>query len=336
MAVNRPDGGINNSQNQGFNKARGLVSKVNPAIGALHSLGTAGEKAVGGIIGGKKGGFAGQVLFNPIGAALSFSGDHERQRDVAAVDPAQAARLREIDRTRKQISSGTDALTQQRISEVKKSGETTKGQLAKFSGGDVGGTISSFLRAQRNTGKGINDAFQKGQARIPFFENLSTQLGNRISQRKLELGVHELDRSRAQEAQAQTTANLNESGRQASEGGTGGLGGVIDLVKGSGLISNKTGGGLGSLFGGQQGAESAGAGMLKAAGIGGGTGQAGGGGTFGQALGGASNGAAGGFGEGVKSAHGSVGGGAASSGGGGTAAGGLIKKGASLLGGLFG
>lgn len=197
------------------------------------TAGGLGGKALGTAVAGPLGGIAGGMIGSSIGSAIGggveslFGGGGGGDKEVARADPNQVARLKEIDRTRKQISSGTDPITRSAISEIKKTGETTKGQLAKFTGGDVGGTISSFLRAQRNTGKGINDRFTATQGRVPFFENLSTQLGNRISQRKLELDINAQDTQRAQQAQSQTNKNLNLSGVIASSIGNDGLGGLL-------------------------------------------------------------------------------------------------------------
>lgn len=318
-------------------KSRDLTAKATgPVSQGFHQLGKFGESTVGKAVGGEKGGFVGQVFFDPVGAGLSLLGGGERQRDVASVDPAQAARLREIDRTRKQISQGTDPLTQQRISEIRKAGETTKSQLAKVSGGDVGGTIASFLRAQRGTGVGINRAFQQGQARIPFFENLSTSLGNRIAQRKLELDINAQDTQRAQQAQAQTIENLNRSGQQAFEGdaGGGGINQLLGLLGGQqdqGGLSNIIGGGIGGAIG--QGEGGFGGGLLQS--IGGGTGQVGGGGVFGSGIGGNAGGGQNALGAGGGSLFGGAANQAASSGGGGAGFGEIIQKGIGAIGSLF-
>ena len=168
-----------------------IESSVGSLVGG--AIGTAIAPGVGTQVGAGLGGALGGV----VGAASKDVPEVQRE------DPAQAARLAEIDKTRRQISAGTDPLTQARVSQIQKAGETTKGQLAKFSGGDVGGTISSLLRAQRNIGQGANQAFTESQQRIPFFENLSTQLGNRIAQRKLELDINAQDQAKAEKAQAQ-------------------------------------------------------------------------------------------------------------------------------------
>lgn len=272
-------------------------------IGDIGSTaGGIGGGALGSSIAGPLGGIIGSQIGSSLGGAIGggvesvFGGGSGDKKQVQRVDQNQVARLREIDRTRKEISEGRDPLTRSAISEIKATGETTKGQLAKFSGGDVGGTISSFLRAQRNTGKGINDRFSQSQGRIPFFENLSTQLGNRISQRKLELDVHDADQQSAEIAQGRTNRNLNLSGIQASSLVSEGLAG---LLKGgpNNPISNVAGGGQQPLLGQSPGGF--GGGLLDS--LGGGTGQAGGGGAFGQGIAGANGPAFGGFGGGNPS-----------------------------------
>lgn len=169
--------------------------------------------AAAGASAGSAAGPWGALIGGVAGGAIGYFGTKEdNSKGIPLEDPAQIARLREIDATRKQISEGRDPLTLQRISDIKNIGETTKGQLGKFTGGDVGGTISAMLRTQRNTGQGINQAYTESQQRIPFFESLAGQLGNRVEQRRLELGIHELDRSRAQALQSQTNKQNNLMG----------------------------------------------------------------------------------------------------------------------------
>ena len=186
-----------------------MESSAGPLLGGL--IGTAIAPGIGTQIGAGLGGIGGGLL--EINRAKSNT------PEVSESDPRQLARLREIDATRRQISEGRDPLTMQRVSEIQKMGETTKGQLGKFTGGDVGGTLSAMLRAQRNTGQGINQAYSESQNRLPFFENLSSQLLNRIEQRKLDLGVHEQDRARLQQESGKQSMMNSASGLLASLGG---------------------------------------------------------------------------------------------------------------------
>lgn len=185
------------------------------AIGG--AIGTGAGAFIGGPIGAQIGGGIGQA----IGGAFDASG--QKIPDVERVDPNQAARLKEIQDTRKQISAGTDPLTQARISEIRKVGETTKGQLGKFTGGDVGSTVTALLRAQRNIGAGQNQAFTQSQQRLPFFENLESQLGNRIAQRKLELDINAQDTARARQAATQQQIIGGISGAIGAGAGGGGV-----------------------------------------------------------------------------------------------------------------
>ncbi len=190
----------------------------------------AGESSIGSLIGGGLGAAAGSTLLPGLGtvggaklgaglggAVGGLFGANKAQGKVEesqplAQDPNQISRLREIDATRKQIAQGSDPLLRSRVNEIQRLGETTKGQIVKNTGGDVGGTVTALLRAQRNIGQGVNTAFNQSQARLPFFENLSSQLSNRISQRKLELGIRDQNQFRGEQAQQQTFANNAISG----------------------------------------------------------------------------------------------------------------------------
>jgi len=197
------------------------------AIGS--TIGGIGGAAIGGPIGAQIGAGIGGIA----GGAIDLAG--QKTPEVQMADPNQIARLREIESTKKQIASGTDPLTQQAVSDIRKTGETTKGQLAKFTGGDVGGTLSAMLRAQRNIGQGQNQAYAQSQQRLPFFENLQSQLGNRIAQRKLELDVNAQDTAKAERANTQRQIIGSVSGLIGS--GVGALG--------SGAQAGQMGGSLG-------------------------------------------------------------------------------------------
>jgi len=214
----------------------GAESQIGSLAGA--GLGTAiGGPGVGTQIGAGIGG--------AIGGAIGSGNKNEPQ--VPMEDPAQVARLREIQNTKNQIARGGDPLLRTNIADIENVGATVQGNLGKFTGGDVGGTMSAMLRAQRNTGKNINSAFAQSQQRLPFFENLQSQLGNRIAQRKLELGINAQDTARAQAAKQGSLGNAATSGLIASiGGGGGGAGGLGGLLGGEG---GGIGGGLQSLVG---------------------------------------------------------------------------------------
>ena len=203
------------------------------------ALGSSIGSLVGGVggaaIGGPMGAMVGSGIGGIAGGLIDLAG--QDQPTVAPVDPAQVARLREIRETKRQISEGRDPLTQARVAAIEKQGETAKGQLGKFTGGDVGGTVSAMLRAQRNVEQGTNQAFTQSQQRLPFFENLETQLGNRIAQRKLELDINRADTAAAERANTQNQIIGSIAGTIGSVAGSGVLGG------GGGQAARMAGGG---------------------------------------------------------------------------------------------
>ena len=185
------------------------------------SFGTLAGYGIGSAYGGPIGGQIGAGIGNIAGSTFDIS--RNKTPEVMREDPLEIQKLKEIDATRKQIAEGTDPLIRQRISDIKNTGETTKAQLGKYTGGDVGSTLTGMLRAQRNIGAGINQAYSESQNRLPFFEKLSQQLANRISQRKLELDIHAQDQAMAEKAQSQKELASAVSGTIASASGANNL-----------------------------------------------------------------------------------------------------------------
>ena len=182
------------------------------SIGSI--IGGVGGAAIGGPVGAQIGGAVGGIAGGMIDSANA--GDAP---ELPLVDPNQAARLAEIQATKKKIESGRDALTEERVNQIGKTGETTKAQIGKFTGGDVGSTLSGMLRVQKNVQQGKNQAFTQSQQRLPFFENLQSQLGNRIATRKRDIQQFNQDKFFAEEANRQKQMNANVSGLIGSAAG---------------------------------------------------------------------------------------------------------------------
>lgn len=142
------------------------------------------------------------------GASSAIKAGRASKADEAiqAQDPQELARLAEIDRIRKSIGAGTDALTQQQIQQAQQTGAATQERIARSTGGDVGATITGLTRAQRGTQAATNQALAGAQQRLPFFENMGQQLRTRVSQRALEVGLQRRDQAMAEKA-AQARAN---------------------------------------------------------------------------------------------------------------------------------
>lgn len=156
----------------------------------------------------------GAVAGGAIGGAIGMAGGLKKQKDaksasnIADRDPNEVKRLQELSQITKNLQSGTDALTQNKVSEVQKANAQTQNAISKVSGGDVGSTQQGLLQAQRNAQTGTNAALTGGN-QLPYFQGLASQLGTRISQRQLELGLLNRTQQNAEYAQGAKENNVN-------------------------------------------------------------------------------------------------------------------------------
>jgi hypothetical protein len=134
--------------------------------------------------------------FGPYGALIGAAGGlimgaaaGDRGEMPSDVDAMEAARLAKLQQTVKQLETGTDPLTKLNIEEAKREGKTARRQISRVTGGDVGGTLSAFQRAQKATQTNINQSVAEAARRIPYFDSAAGALTSRIAQRKLELGL---------------------------------------------------------------------------------------------------------------------------------------------------
>lgn len=205
----------------------GIGSKVGGLIGSAANAILPGAGMIGKIGGGL------------IGAGIGAIGGNVKQKksessqNIADVDPNQQRRLAELNMISKNISSGTDALTQNKISEMNKLGSQTQNAISKVSGGDVGATTQGLLQAQRNTQSGVNDALAN-RSMLPAFQGLSGSVANGIAQRKLELALLNRGQQTAEYAQGRKNNNLNMMGMLGSQGGMN----ILDLLGPQGGYAN--------------------------------------------------------------------------------------------------
>lgn len=178
-------------------------------IGGLIGSAIPGGGVIGSVAGGVIGGTAGMI------GGLKSQKRAEDAQDIALKDPLEQKRLAELNQISKNISSGTDALTQNKISELARLGSQTQNAVSKVSGGDVGATMQGLLQAQRNTQTGVNDALTN-RAQLPYFQGLAGQLSANLSQRALELGLLNRGQKTAEYAQGAKENNLNKMGMLAT------------------------------------------------------------------------------------------------------------------------
>ena len=186
-------------------KTGAQIGSIIPGVGT--AIGAAGGAVIGAIAGGGKA----KKQEDERKKALQLPGQE---------DPAQAARLLEIDRIAKNIQSGTDAGTQQAIQQGQETTAATQSRLARNTGGNIGATTDALIKAQRAGGDAANQAISQGQTRLPFFMSLGQQLANRGEQRALELSLLNRAQGSAEGAQNQKERNVNfNSGMVSGEMG---------------------------------------------------------------------------------------------------------------------
>jgi hypothetical protein len=189
----------------------GSGAGMGASIGGLLAPLTGGLSVpVGAAVGAVAGGISGGVKQNKANEA----------QQIPLVDPLERARLAELAQMRKNISSGTDTLTQQGIQQQRNIGKAAQTALSRNTGGDVGQTMNALLQSQKATQGGVNQTIAQTQNRIPYFDSAQGSLMGRISDRKLQLARLFRDQKVAENAQARTDNNVNTQSLLATEGGT--------------------------------------------------------------------------------------------------------------------
>lgn len=169
------------------------------------------------------------ALVGGVGAGMKQNKANQAQQ-IPFIDPMESKRLAEIEQSRKNLMTGSDALTQRRLDEAKNVGSAVQGAITRSTGGDVASTMDALLKAQKNTQSAINQGITESQSRLPYFDNASTMLAQRIAQRKLELGLLDRSQAMAENAQARKEANLNANALLGVNGGMGTTGDALQVL----------------------------------------------------------------------------------------------------------
>lgn len=167
---------------------------ISTALGAGPGVGAKLGSTVGGL----------GTMFSGLGTRKKA----ERMRP-GEVDPSQMSRLEEAKRKLRSIETGTDATTQQALSETKKMTEATKSDISKVTGGNIGSTVDALLKSQRLGGRAANQVFAQAGARTSGFESLIERLANRVEDRKREIQQDKSDQTRAYGEEAVQTGMQN-------------------------------------------------------------------------------------------------------------------------------
>lgn len=140
-------------------------------------------------------------------------------------DPEQRAELERIKQDMTSMQSGTDATTAANLREINQGTAQTQQAIARNTGGNVGGTISGILQAQRTGAGQANQVYGQARQNANYFQSLRDQMQNRISQRKLELGMY-----KNQQDMARSATNEQAGFQNMAQGASSGLGMIGNLI----------------------------------------------------------------------------------------------------------
>ena len=145
---------------------------------------------------------AGGAVFSAIQSARGKKKMAEADKMVPPVsDPTALTALEDAKRRTKQIASGTDITTERAVEEAEESTRATQRDLGRVTGGNVPGTVSAMLQAQKMGGDVTNKAFAQAGQRADAANALVEQIRSQIEQRKLDIQQYKSVERRADGAQ---------------------------------------------------------------------------------------------------------------------------------------
>jgi hypothetical protein len=181
-------------------------------------------------------GMAAGALLGGATAGMKQSKANKAQ-EIPMVDPMESARLAQLEQQRKSLMSGTDAVTQQNISDINNQASASMNAITKSTGGDVAGTVDALLKSQKSAQNAINQSVAGASQRLPYFDTAGAQLLDKIADRRLQLERLRRGQALAENAQARKESNL--SGNAIASSGI--LNDVLASLKGlGGGTSNET------------------------------------------------------------------------------------------------
>lgn len=169
---------------------------------------------------GKIGNRAGAAVGTATGAVQLIKANAEKKRAMDStpemVDPNQAAFLSELQQKRNALNTGSEYTSS--LDAVNDKMAQTQDVLAGNSGGDAGGTIAALLKSQQVANQGQGQILAQGQQSENAYNGLYNNLLDKMTQRKLELGL--LDRAQ----------NLAEWAQNKQAGAANFLGGIQSFM----------------------------------------------------------------------------------------------------------
>ncbi len=152
---------------------------------------------------GKIGNRAGSAVGMGMGVGQLIQGNNAKKRanemTPENVDPSQGAFLAELQQKKNALNTGAEYTSS--LDAIGDRMAQTQDVLAGNSGGDAGGTISALLKSQQVANQGEGNVLAQGQQSENVYTGLYGDLLNKISQRKMELGLLKRGQNEAEWAQ---------------------------------------------------------------------------------------------------------------------------------------
>lgn len=159
----------------------------------------------------KGGNRAGQGVGALTGAAQLIGAGQAKKKAMAStpemLDPTQGAFLAELQQKKNALNVGSQYSSS--IDAINDNMAQTQDVLAGNSGGDAGGTVAALLKSQQAANQGVGQVLAQGQQSEGMYTGLYGNLLDKISQRKLELGLLGRAQNMAEWAQKKQAGTAN-------------------------------------------------------------------------------------------------------------------------------
>jgi hypothetical protein len=133
-----------------------------------------------------------------------------------ASDPTQLAFLAEMNQKRKALNTGSEFAAD--MGYLKQTAAGMNQAIVQAGGGDVAGTMQALLSGQANVGRSMNQVLARADEQQKFYNTFSSDLVNKIAQRRMEIALSKSYQKRAEWAQGaqDSYANISNSAARMS------------------------------------------------------------------------------------------------------------------------
>jgi hypothetical protein len=130
-----------------------------------------------------------------------------------ASDPTQLAFLAEMNQKRRALNTGSEFAAD--MGYLKQAAAGTNQAIVQAGGGDVAGTMQALLGSQANVGRSMNQVLARADEQQKFYNTFTSDLTNKIAQRRMEIALSKSLQKRAEWAQGAQDSYANISNAAA-------------------------------------------------------------------------------------------------------------------------